>query len=259
LLPDSSSGILQLALAEQGLGQLDSAYAHFSQLIQRRPDVEAYYRRAMVAQPQGHLPAARKDIDQALLLAGPGAASARLHRVKGELAAMAGDSLLARMELDSAVALAPNDPVNYNSRGYYGHAFRGDHAGAILEYDKAIKLNPNYSYAFNNRGWSYYMTGRTDKALKDIQHARKKKPRNPFIYRNLGMIALGSGDTVQACIFFRQALDRGFTELYGPEVKEQMAAHCGSLPPEKTKAPVQAPQGTLDRKTDQPVRRVNAP
>src|SRR5690606_35157986 len=128
--------------------------------------------------------------------------AAKLHRVKGEVAAMAGDSLLARTALDRAVALAPDDPVNYNSRGYSGHAFRGDHAGAIAEYDKAIKLNPNYSYAFNNRGWSLYKTGQTAKALKDIQHARKKKPRNPFIYRNLGIISVEGGDTLQGCIYF---------------------------------------------------------
>ena len=258
LIPDSISGLFQLALAEQGLGRLDSAAAHFTEVIQRMPGVEAYYRRAMVEQLQGRLSEAVADIDRALVLENP-ATSAKLHRIKGELAAMAGDTTMADRELDKAVQLAPDDPVNYNSRGYYGHAFRGDHAGAILDYDRAIKLNPNYSYAFNNRGWSYYRSGHTDKGLRDIQRARKKKVHNPFVYRNLGVIALETGDTAKACVLFRQALDRGFTALYGTEVEDLMAALCKETVKGKPVVPVQAPQGIIDRKTNQPARRNNAP
>lgn len=258
LLPDSLSGLFQLALAEQGQGQLDSAAIHFTEVIRRKPGVDAYYRRAMVEQLQGRIADATADIDSALAMESP-AASAKLHRVKGELAAMAGDTALAAMELDKAVQLAPDDPVNYNSRGYYGHAFHGDHAGAILDYDRAIKLNPNYSYAFNNRGWSYYKSGQTDKGIRDIQRARKKKVHNPFVYRNLGVIALESGDSAKACILFRQALDRGFTALYGKEVEDRMAASCKETRKDKPMVPVQAPKGTIDRKTNEPARRTNAP
>lgn len=260
LLPDSMNGLIQLALAEQGQGLLDSAYRDLTLVIQHSPGIEAHYRRALVGQLQGRLPEARADIDQALALARrTGAATAALHRVKGELAAMAGDTVLARTQLDSAVALAPRDPVNYNSRGFYGHAFHGDHIGAIREYDRAIKLNPNYSYAFNNRGWSYYKTGQVAKGINDIDRARRKKPQNPYIYRNLGIIALETGDTAKACVLFRQALDREFTALYGHEVEDRMAASCKASPAAKPLAPVQAPQGTLDRPSTQPVQRTNAP
>jgi tetratricopeptide (TPR) repeat protein len=259
LLPDSLSGLFQLAVAEQGLGRLDSADAHFTQVIQRKPTDEAYYRQAQVRQSEGRLADAAWDIDRAMELAGSdNAPAARLHRVKGELAAVAGDTALAHRELDKAVQLAPNDPVNYNSRAYYLHAFRGDHRGAIPDYDHAIKLNPNYSYAFNNRGWSWYKLGEKKKALKDIGRAKRKKAGNPFIYRNLGVIALESGDSAKACLLFRQAVDKGFTELYGSEVQDLMARSCSGTPAGKVPAPVPA-QHPADKQSNRPPTRSNAP
>lgn len=260
LLPDSVNGLFQLAAAEQGLGRLDSSAAHFRQVLKRQPSVEVRYRLAVVEQMQGRLADAMEDIDKAIDMDGTTTpSSARLHRVKGEVAAIAGDSVLARTELDRAIELAPSDPVNYNSRGYYAHAWRGDHRGAIADYDRAIKLNPNYSYAFNNRGWSRYKIGETDKGVKDIQRARKKKIHNPFVYRNLGVIALETGDTAKACMLLRQALDRDFTALYGDEVEKLVLSSCKGTADGKPMVPVQPAQGTFDRKTDHPVPRTNAP
>lgn len=260
LLPDSLSGLFQLAVAEQGMGQLDSAGVHFGELVRQKPTVETLFRHAQVRQLQGKLQDAKADIDQALALEGAAsAASARLHRLKGELASMDGDTVLAKTELDEAVQLAPDDPVNYNSRGYYLYAFRGNHAEAIRDYDRAIKLNPNYSYAFNNRGWSWYKEGNTKKALKDINRAKRKKSMNPFVYRNLGVIALESGDTAKACVLLREAVDKGFTALYGNEVEQLMERSCKQVPATKGKAPVQAPQGTMDQRQNRPPVRNNAP
>lgn len=255
LLPGRREGLLQLALAEQGLGRLDSAAHHLRQVLGTGADAEVRYRLALVEMSRGQLGAAMTEIDRALAMAGaPGPQTARLHRVKGEVAAMAGDSLLARQQLDSAVALAPDDPVNYNSRGYYAHAWRGEHGKAIADYSRAIRLNPNYSYAFNNRGWSRYKLGEKDKALKDIGQAKRRKASNPFIYRNLGVIALESGDTAKACMLFRQALDWGFTASHGPEVEQRISACCGKLP-----VPVQPPATNARRPETPVVPRSNAP
>ncbi|MBP9081079.1 MAG: tetratricopeptide repeat protein [Flavobacteriales bacterium] len=260
LLPTAPEGLFQLALAEKGMGSLDSAALHLHQLLQRQPGQEARYQLALVQQAQRRPAQAMASIDQTMAAgAGKnGPATARLHRVKGELAAMLGDTAMARAELDRAVALAPDDPVNYNSRGYYAHAWNGDHQGALADYDRAIKLNPNYSYAFNNRGWSRYQLGEVGKGIKDIERAKRRKAQNPYIYRNLGVIALETGDTTQACTCFRQALDEGFTALYGPEVATRMAAHCGN------KGQPPAPQVPEQQRTDQPkkettVPRTNAP
>lgn len=256
LLPGNPDGLYQLALAEQGAGRWDSAAFHLRELLRQAPGVDTRYRLAMVEQARGRLDEAMAEIGRAIAESGPpGPDAARLHRVKGEIAAMAGDTALARAELDQAIELAPSDPVNYNSRGYYLHAWRGDHRAAVQEYDRAIKLNPNYSYAFNNRGWSLYQLGETAQGLKDIERARRRKVRNPYVYRNLGMIALGSGDTAKACMLLRQALDNGFTVLYGHEVENTIAASCGRLP-----VPVQPPSRTpAPRPADGTMPRSNAP
>ncbi len=247
-------GLMQLALAEQGLGQLDSAAGHLRALLQLAPSTEVRYRLALVEQQRGNPMAALAEIGQALQPFAPNdPATTKLHRVKGEIAAALGDTAVARQELDLAVQMGPTDPVNYNSRGYYLHALQGQHAQALADYNKAVKLNPNYSYAFNNRGWSLYKLGETAKGLRDIAQARKRKPNNPYIYRNLGTIALETGDTTKACTYFRQALDKGFTAQFGPEVEDRMKEACGAAPP------VQAPKTTLDRPTEHKGIRSNAP
>lgn len=229
-LPANPEGLLQLALAEKGQGQLDSASIHLQLLQQRQPGPDARYQLALVQQSQGRLKEAMAMVNGALAAdTNTGSpASAKLHRVKGELAALLGDTALAQRELDQAIALAPEDPVNYNSRGYFVHAWKGDHAGAIRDYDRALKLNPNYSYAFNNRGWSRYKLGETGAAIKDIERAKRRKAHNPFVYRNLGVIALETGDTAKACTLLRQALVEGFTALYGTEVEERIATSCAN-------------------------------
>lgn len=248
------NGLMQLAMAEQGLGQLDSAAGHLRAVLHLAPSVEARYRLALVELQRSDAPTAMAEIDRALAPFHPGdVAATKLHRVKGEIAATLGDTVLARQQLDLAVQLAPTDPVNYNSRGYYLHAVRGQHAQAIADYNKAVKLNPNYSYAFNNRGWSLYKSGFTAKGLGDIERARRRKPNNPYVYRNLGIIALETGDTTKACTYFRQALDKGYTAQFGPEVEERIKASCGTAPP------VQAPRSTLDRPTEHKGIRSNAP
>lgn len=255
LMPGNADGLYQMALAQDGLGRLDSAAALLRRLLDVAPSAEARYRLAVVEQSNGHTEVAMAEIDRILAEAGPDdAGTARLHRTKGELAALSGDTVLARAELDRAISLAPADPVNYNSRGYYLHAMAGSHAAAILDYNRAIKLNPNYSYAFNNRGWSRYRMGETAKGIKDIEQAKRRKAYNPYVYRNLGIIALEQGDTAKACMLLREALAKGFTAQHGPEVEDLIAASCGAAPvvqPSRTTAPAQP----VDKKTP----RSNAP
>lgn len=150
-------------------------------------------------------------------------------RERGACRSQMGDSLGARLDLDRAIELDPRDPVSWNSRGFHRWAAFGEHALAIKDYDRAIKLNPNYSFAFNNRGWSRYKMGDTEKAIKDIELAARKKAGNPLVSRNLGVIALETGAKT-ACGYFQQALKEGFTERYGDEVKDLVHEHCGAMP-----------------------------
>ena len=122
--------------------------------------------------------------------------------------------------------------------------FRGvREAAAVADFSKAIKQNPNYSFAFNNRGWSRFKLGDTNGAIKDIDLARSKKPDNPYIYRNLGIIALEKKDVRGACTHFQHALELGFTALHGDEVERLVKEHCPNALP-RSGVRENAPSGT---------------
>lgn len=259
LMPDSLGGLVQLAVAEQGLGRMDSAAFHLRQVLAEQPLPEASYLLAMVERSRGNIDAARQAVHQ-----GQGGAglvlgdSVRFLRLAGELAAQAGDTVQAALLFGQALRADPRDPVTWNSRGFWLEAAQGRHVQAIADYGRAIKLNPNYSYAFNNRGWSEYKLGETDKALADIGRAKKRKVRNPWVWRNLGVIALETGDTAKACGHWRQALELGFTAQHGNEVETLMEQYCGGTP-ERPAVPVQSPLAPVDRKEGSPPPRTNAP
>lgn len=257
-LPGNTEALQQLAIAEQGLGLLDSAIVHFERVVRTAPSAEAHYRLAQAYQAKREQDLAISELAQAEKDAGDDTGlHARILRTRAECFALKGDTAASRTAFTQALQLAPADPVIYNSRGWYLYAANGDHARAIADYDKAIKLNPNYSYAFNNRGWSRYRMGDKDHAMNDLAKARRRKVFNPFVYRNLGIIALESGDTTLACTHFRRALDYNFTAMFGDEVQRLVEANCHADP---TRArPVQAPNAPLDRPAEKAPPRSNAP
>jgi tetratricopeptide (TPR) repeat protein len=232
--------LLQLGIAEQGLGLADSAIARFTALLARAPSADVHHRLGLAHQGKQDVVRAASEFNAALAGA-TGALRARIERGIAECAAQRGDTATACAAFERALVIDPEDPVTFNSRGWYVYALNGRHARAIADYDRALKLNPNYSYAFNNRGWSRYKLGEREKALADIERARKRRPGNAYIYRNLGIIALESGDKAKACAHFQHALDLHFTGLYGEEVQRLMQAECADMKPP---APPQAPAPT---------------
>lgn len=214
---------LQLGIAMLGLGAPDSARTWLERSLGSLDDSEAWYRLGMLEKAKMDYAAAITFFDQVVEKE---PLNALVLSERGGSYALFGDTTNARRDLDRALELAPRDPVLWNARGYFLHATAGNFAKAVSDYDRAIKLDPNYGYAFNNRGWAYYKLGDRNKALKNINIAAKKNKNNPFVYRNLGMIALESGDTIKACGHFRSALSLQFTAFHGPEVQELMNANC---------------------------------
>lgn len=256
--PDDREALLQLAIAEQGLGQGDSAIAHYRRVLSAGGDAGVRYRLATTLQDRKEYAGALAELDGILAgLPSEDAMTTKVLRSKGECLALSGDTTGAGSAFRRALELAVDDPVILNSRAWFLYAANGLHGRAIADYDRAIKQNPNYSYAFNNRGWSRFKNGDPAGALKDIRLARRKKPLNPYIYRNLGLIALSKGDREDACTQFRRALELNFTAVHGDEVEKLTVEHCGGhgqdLAP---RAPSASPGGT---KPVTPPTRTNAP
>jgi tetratricopeptide (TPR) repeat protein len=256
-LPNDREALLQLAIAEQGLGNADSAVAHYHKLLATGADPNVHYRLATALQGRKDYPAALTQLSGALAaLPAEDPAVPKVLRSRAECMALSGDTAGSRAAFQRALDLVPNDPVILNSRAWFLHAAYGDHTSAIADYNRAIKQNPNYSYAFNNRGWSKFKNGDTAGALKDINLARKKKPFNPYIYRNLGLIALQRGDTSEACTQFRHALELNFTAVHGDEVERLVLEHCREQVLPRPQIPGNAPGEPV---RTAPPTRTNAP
>lgn len=242
---------LQLGIAMQQLGQPDSARYWLQRALGDAVDVEAHLRLGMLDLAGRRPEEARSHFDK--VLAQRPAHVAAL-RERGAAHALLGDSASARRDIEQALELAPREPANWNSRGYHVHATNGRHREAIADYNRAIKLDPNYSFAFNNRGWSMYQLGDRDGAQRSITMAGRKNRSNPYVYRNLGVMALDAGEKERACNHFQLALELRFTALYGEEVEDLVRTHCGGLRPAVPAAPKQPAQQPAD-----PDRRSNAP
>lgn len=256
-LPKDPEAILQLAIAQQGVGNTDSAVILYRGLLALKDEPNTRYRLATTLQFAEDYPAALAELSGAMASVPEGDPSIpKFLRSRGECMALARDTAGARTTFQQALALVPDDPVILNSRAWFLYAAWGDHARAITDYNRAIKQNPNYSYAFNNRGWSKFKLGDTAGALKDINLARKKKPLNPYPYRNIGLIALHNGDSEEACDSFRRALELNYTALHGDDVERLFQEHCAKGKPVPTPAPVNTPDG---RKPPPPPARTNAP
>lgn len=243
---------VQLGIAYANLGRRDSARFWLERALGSTDDSEALIRLGMLDRVEGRCSDAVLRFGQVLERNDK---HINAMRERGACRAELGDTTGARIDLDRALELGPRDPVTFNSRGYHLYALTGRYREAIAEYDRAIKLDPNYSFAFNNRGWAYYKLGDRDRAMRNITLAGRKRRSNPYVYRNLGLIAVDDGQIDRACHNFRKALDLQFTELYGNEVQDLIRTHCGGDPAVAPKPgePAQAPQ-----RTNAPVRS-NAP
>ncbi len=253
--PSADAALLQLGIAEQGLGRNDSALVHLQRATMSAASSSAWFHLALTHQ-QIHEPrAALDDLQRMDVPNAPLEDRVRVHRLRGECLAEVGDTAAARMAYDTSLALAPRDPVTWNSRGFHRFAAFGEYSRAVQDYDMAVKLNPNYSYAFNNRGWSLYKLGDVEKALKNIDLALRKKPTNAFAYRNLGIIRVEQGDVKEGCNTLRKALELGYTELYGPDVEELVERSCPQVPA----SPKPAPPPPSNAPGNTPPTRTNAP
>lgn len=246
----------QLIGIHLGLGQVDSALRYVAEPEAIANDPEHLYR-------VGNTFLHARDVPKALRYFDLGVRTypsmARMVRERGTCHALLGDSARARMDLDQAIALAPRDAANYNSRGFYRYLHFGDVSRAKADFTTAIKQDPNYGFAFSNRGWCEYKLGNGEKAQRDLALAIRKNPGNAYAHRNLGVIALDTGDKVKGCAELNKAIELGFTALYGNEVSELLAANCPTQRTPEVKPPVASPPVPPANAPSNPPNKSNAP
>ncbi len=106
----------------------------------------------------------------------------------------------------------------------------GDHKGAIVCFDKILEASSGEggadAFAFSNRSYSKLQIGDTKGAMEDINQSIKLYPLNSWAYRNKGLIYVAMGKNDKACEQFMEALEKGFTQMYGDEVMKLYKTYC---------------------------------
>ncbi|MBL7951087.1 MAG: tetratricopeptide repeat protein [Flavobacteriales bacterium] len=119
----------------------------------------------------------------------------------------------------------PENAVILNNLGFSSSKAE-DHKGAIHWFTKALALKPSDAVILNNLGFAQFQAGEVDAALDNVQKSIKGYPGNSYAYRNLGIILQAKGQQDKACEAFESALQRNFTEQYGPEVDQLRRKNC---------------------------------
>jgi tetratricopeptide (TPR) repeat protein len=97
---------------------------------------------------------------------------------------------LALADYDSAIALTPDNPLNFQLRGYY-YQVRGKYRLAIADFSTAIAIQPSLAAAWNSRCWSRAVSGiDLANALTDCNRALKLAPANANVWDSRGLVFL---------------------------------------------------------------------
>jgi tetratricopeptide (TPR) repeat protein len=94
-------------------------------------------------------------------------------------------------------------------------------APAIAILDTVIELKPDFAEAWNKRATTYYLMGRLDQSLADIDRVLELEPRHFGALAGRGMILMDLGKKREALEAYRRALTI-YPEMPGPKgaVKE---------------------------------------
>ena len=116
-----------------------------------------------------------------------------------------GDYARAIADYDSAIILAPKDPVLRLNRGV-AKIHGGRPADAIEDYDAAIRLKPDWHLPYFDRAVALGDLGQRAAALEDYARAIQRKPDDAWIYVGQGDVLAASGDLVHALESYGKAL-----------------------------------------------------
>ncbi|WP_447930625.1 tetratricopeptide repeat protein [Sphingopyxis fribergensis] len=155
----------------------------------------------------------------------PAAAARAYERLETSLGNSAGDNMLrgtlliARAELllqagqwdaaaplmEKAVALRPDDASILNFAGYSALERRKDVKQSLARIEAAWAQEPQNASIADSLGWAYFLTGRTDDAVKLLEKAQLGEPGNAVIVEHLGDAYWKAGQKFQARYNWRAA------------------------------------------------------
>lgn len=179
------------------------------QIATARPSADAFARLGVVYVEANRFAEAADAYGRAIALSGQGASSDEpwaLHLFRASALEEAGRWAEAKAELDSALKLAPENPLLLNFLGY-GKLERGedlDTAEAMVR--KASALRPDDASITDSLGWAQFKRGRLDEAIATLQRAAQADPGQAEIREHLGDALFAAGRRYEARFAWRAAL-----------------------------------------------------
>jgi tetratricopeptide (TPR) repeat protein len=119
---------------------------------------------------------------------------------------LAGNWPAARVALERAYAIAPNEPAVLNQVGYSEIEHRENVARARGMLDEASRLRPDDPAITDSLGWILYLQGQTAQAIPLLERAAAGSPAEPTINEHLGDAYWTSGRELEARYAWRAAL-----------------------------------------------------
>jgi tetratricopeptide (TPR) repeat protein len=210
---------LMLAQAAELRGDLKAADTWLQKVDSPQRRAEAQFRRASLLARQGHLPEARKII-QDLPETTPDQARAKL-LAEAQLLRDAGDWAEAYAVLTRAAERQPDD-----ADLIYEQSMMAEKLGKVDEMETLLKrvmtLKPNHHHAYNALGYSLAERNiRLDEAHALIVKALSFAPAEPFIIDSLGWVEFRRGNKAEAVKLLRQS--------YAAQPDAEIAAHLGEV------------------------------
>ena len=121
-----------------------------------------------------------------------------LHLLKGSALEQAGRWDDAKVELEKAAALAPNEPVILNYLGYAQIERRQNVEEALALIEKASGLRPDDAAITDSLGWAHYVNGDVMKAIPVLEKAVVGAPADATVNEHLGDAYWSAGRRFEA-------------------------------------------------------------
>jgi len=93
---------------------------------------------------------------------------------------------------------------------------------AISAWEKAVKIDPEYSNAHYNLGLAYWKVGQSQKAIQELETARKLEPGTPLLYKLLGRLYENQKDYPRAIKNYKLYLESAIGAKDAPIVQKRI-------------------------------------
>ena len=209
------------AALESWLGRPDSAALLLDRAVERFPDnAEIYIRRGGFYQNDGDNRRAVECFNRALKLAETDEMRSSIWGYIGDAYHAEGDRRRCYSVYEKALKYDPDNAAVLNNYAYFLSLEGRSLDRALSMSERATALTPNNATYIDTRAWVLYRLGRYDEAKAQMRTALSLDTTNsPELRMHYGDILAALGDNYMAEVYWRRALEYGYTDTEAVEAR----------------------------------------